>query len=284
MTTTFLSTIVGSFAAPAAENPTVAIMEASFRATGSTAKYLNCEVETDQLHDAVRGAVAQGWVGFNCSIPHKIAVLDLLDELAPSASIIGAVNCVVINEGRLIGHNTDGRGFVDAVREVRDPAGARAVILGSGGAARAIAVELALAGAEHLTIVGRNDGTGEALADLVRRSTAVDAQYERLDGEVMVPSATTMLVNATPIGLWPNVHDTVPIDPRSFAAHPLVCDVITNPPRTRLIANADMAGCVTVDGQGMLANQAAYAVELWTGVAGDRAAMGAELTRLFPNG
>lgn len=280
--TTFLSTITGSFAQPAAENPTVAIVEASYRATGANARYLNCEVPPERLAGAVRGAVAQGWAGFNCSIPHKVAVVALLDELAPSAQIIGAVNCVVIREGRLIGENTDGRGFVEALGELRDPRGAQAVVLGAGGAARAIAVELALAGVTDLTIVNRDESRGGALAALVAEQTPAAARFVPWTGEYAVPKEASIVVNATPIGLYPEVDDRVPIDRASLLPHMLVADVITNPPRTRFLAEAQAAGCETVDGHGMLANQAAVAVELWTGAPADVSVMREELRRLFP--
>src|SRR5215208_1117552 len=140
----FLSALTGSFAMPAAENPTVAMVEAAYRHHGIDARYVNCEVAPEALADAVRGARAMGWAGFNCSIPHKVAVVGHLDGLAESAAVIGAVNCVVMRDGALIGENTDGQGFMTALRTVVDPAGKRVVLFGAGGAARAIAVELEL--------------------------------------------------------------------------------------------------------------------------------------------
>lgn len=106
------------------------------------------------------------WAGFNCSLPHKVAVIDYLDELAESASIVGAVNCVVARDGRLVGENSDGAGFLAALRSVGDPAGTHVVIFGAGGAARAIAVETALAGAPQMTVVNRNAGRGAEPASL----------------------------------------------------------------------------------------------------------------------
>src|SRR5256885_4571200 len=125
---------------PAAENPTVAMIEAAYRQHGIDARYLNCEVAPDALGDAVRGARAMGWAGFNCSIPHKVAVLAHLDSVADSAAVIGAVNCVVRRGDHLVGENTDGQGFLTSLRTLVDPAGQRIVLFGAGGAARAIAV------------------------------------------------------------------------------------------------------------------------------------------------
>jgi len=278
----FLSTLVGSFAHPAAENPTVAIVQASFEATGVDARYINCDVLPDALGDAVRGAVAQGWRGFNCSLPHKVAVVPLLDELAESAQIIGAVNCVVIRDGRLIGENTDGRGFVEAMRELRDPAGQEVVIFGAGGAARAIAVELALGGASRITIVNRDKARGEALAGLVADSTDASSTFVEWVGDFALPASADIVVNATSVGLYPDVHARVAVEQSTFLPRMLVADVITNPPRTRFLGEAEASGCATIDGQGMLANQAAVALQLWTGIDADKDAMRRELRSLFP--
>jgi shikimate dehydrogenase len=140
---TFLSLITGSFATPAAENPTVAMIEAAYEHHQIDARYLNCDVAPEALGDAVRGARAMGWVGFNCSIPHKVSVIKYLDGLGSSAALIGAVNCVVRRDNRYIGENTDGQGFLTALRTVVDPTGKAVVVFGAGGGARPIAVETA---------------------------------------------------------------------------------------------------------------------------------------------
>ena len=149
----FLSLLTGSFATPAAENPTVAMIEAAYLHHRMDARYINCDVSQGALGDAVRGARAMGWAGFNCSIPHKIAVMEYLDEIAESAAVIGAVNCVVQRDGHLIGENTDGQGFVASLRTVVDPTGKNLVLFGAGGAARAIAVEAARAGVASVTML-----------------------------------------------------------------------------------------------------------------------------------
>ena len=139
----FLPSLLGSFAQPAAENPTVAIMEAAFRHHGMHYRYINCEIAPCHLQAAAEGAKAMGWRGFNCSIPHKINVIGHLDELGESARIIGAVNTVIIEEeGRTRGENTDGKGFVKAVTDVTPIEGKKVVLFGAGGAARAIGVEM----------------------------------------------------------------------------------------------------------------------------------------------
>ena len=149
----FLPGLLGSFAKPAAENPTVAIMEAAFRHHGMHYRYINCEVGPDELEFAVSGAKAMGWRGFNCSIQNKVEIIKYLDELGQSAKIIGAVNTVIIeHDGKTRGENTDGKGFVNAIKEVASIEGKKLVVFGAGGAARAICVEMALAGASEITV------------------------------------------------------------------------------------------------------------------------------------
>jgi shikimate dehydrogenase len=183
----FLSTITGSFSTPAGDNPTVAMVEAAYRHHGVDARYLNCEVPVERLGDAVRGAVAMGWVGFNCSLPHKVAVIAHLDRLAPSAEIIGAANCVVRRDGELVGENTDGQGFLAALRTVVDPAGRSIALFGAGGAARAIAVEAALGGAAHVTVINRDPGRGQELVALIRDRTPAAADLLVWDGPARLP-------------------------------------------------------------------------------------------------
>ena len=133
----FLPSLTGSFAKPAAENPTVEMVEAAYRHHELHYRYLNTEVPPEKLGEAVAGARAMNWAGFNCSIPHKVAVIEHLDGLGESASVIGAVNCAVRRDGTSLGENTDGKGFLKSLQEVVDPAGKKLVMFGAGGAARA---------------------------------------------------------------------------------------------------------------------------------------------------
>ncbi len=150
--------LVGVFGYPVVENPTIVMQEAAFQALGLNWRYLTIEVRPEQLADAVAGLRAFNMAGINLTIPHKVAVIPYLDALSPEAALIGAVNTVVRDGDRLVGHNTDGKGFVRSIREDAglDPAGTRVVFLGAGGAARAMAVEMALAGAAHITVVNRS--------------------------------------------------------------------------------------------------------------------------------
>jgi shikimate dehydrogenase len=278
---TFLSLLTGSFATPAAENPTVAMVEAAYRHHGIDARYLNCEVAPDALGDAVRGARAMGWAGFNCSIPHKVAVIEHLDGLGDSAAVIGAVNCAVRRDGRYVGENTDGAGFLEALRQVADPAGRTLVVLGAGGAARAIAVEAALAGAAAITIVNRDRRRGAQLVAVLRKATPTRAELVVWDGPYRVPADADILVNATSVGLFPDVDARLDLDPDGLRPGMVVADVIPNPPRTRLIREAEARGCVVLDGLGMLVNQGAIAIRHWTGIDPDPAVMRQTVAEIF---
>jgi shikimate dehydrogenase len=277
----FLSALTGSFSTPAGENPTVAMVEAAYRHHGLDARYINCEVEPAALGDAVRGARAMGWVGFNLSLPHKVAVIEHLDGLGESAALIGAVNCVVRRDGRYVGENTDGQGFLTALRSVVDPSGKSLVVLGAGGAARAIAVEAALARASPVTIVNRSRERGAELVELLNERTPADAELHLWDGDYRVPVGTDILVNATSVGLAPDLDARLDLDVDSLEPPTVVADVIMNPPRTRLLREAGARGCTVLDGLGMLVNQAVIGICHWTGVDPDRAVMRRTLEELF---
>lgn len=277
----FLSQLTGSFSQPCAENPTVAMVEAAFRHHGLDWRYINCEVNPKGLGDAVRGARAMGWRGFNCSIPHKVAVIDHLDALGESASIIGAVNCVVRREGKMVGENTDGKGFLQSLREKIEPSGKRIVLLGAGGAARAIGVEVALSGASRITVVNRSDQRGYELTTLLRDKTPAEVEYVSWNHEFSIPAATDIVVNATSIGLFPDTEARMPLNLESLTSEMVVADVIPNPPRTRLIRDAEARGCQVIDGIGMLVNQGVIGIKYWTGVDVDPQVMREKLEELF---
>ena len=276
----FRQELVALFGQPVEENPTQAMMEAAFAAAGLDWRYLTIEVAPESLADAVRGARALGLRGFNCTIPHKVAVVEHLDRLSEAATLIGAVNTVVRVGEELAGENTDGAGFLAALRSRRDPAGTRAVILGAGGAARAIAVELALAGAAALTVVSRGARRGRelgaALAGPVGELSVVE-----LGAGYRVPAETDLVVNATSIGLFPDVDAEVPLDLAEVAGRALVADVIPNPPETRLLREAAALGCETLDGLEMLVEQGRIGFRLWTGVEPDAEIMRDALRRAF---
>ena len=277
----FLSELTGCFAMPAAENPTVAMIEAAYRHHGLDWRYINCEVTPENLGAAVAGARAMNWAGFNCSLPHKVAVIQHLDGLGKSAEIMGAVNCVVRRGGSYIGENTDGKGFLASLREVVDPSDRSVVMFGAGGAARAVGVELALAGARSVTVVNRDVARGRAVVDLLNQRTATRADLVEWRTTYRVPESADIVINATSIGLFPDVDARLDLDVGTLQPHMVVADVIPNPPRTRLVTDAERRGCQVIDGLGMLVNQGVIGVKYWTGVDADAAVMRRTLADLF---
>jgi shikimate dehydrogenase len=275
-----LQEIVCCMGQPVAGNPTQFLMERAFAAARLDWRYLTLEVAPDRLADAVRGMKAMGFRGGNFTIPHKVAIVPLLDGLSPAAERIGAVNCVHLVEGRLLGENTDGKGFVESLRPVVDPAGKIIVVLGAGGAARAVAVELALAGAANLTIVNRTLSRAEELAGVLRDRAGVAASAVEWQGDYRVPGEAAVLVNATSIGLGDETV-RVPVAADSLRPDLVVADVVFNPPRTHLLREAESRGSKTLDGLGMLVNQAAIAFEIWTKVKPDTSVMREALEEYF---
>jgi len=257
---------------PVAGNPTQYMMEKAFAAAGLDWRYLTLEVAPHHLQDAVRGIRAMGFRGGNFTIPHKVAVLQHLDGLSPAAELMGAVNCVNRQDNRLLGENTDGKGFVQSLRPVIDPAGKRIVLVGAGGAARAIAVELGLSGVGEIIVVNRDADRGQQLVELLIERVKIAARYEPLSGEYEVPADADVLVNATSIGLG-DAQARVSVAVTSLRPELVVADVIFNPPETWLIRTAADRGCKTIDGLGMLVNQAVISFKIWTGVDPDAAVM-----------
>ena len=259
--------LVGVFGHPVAENPTVVMHEAAYAELGLNWRYLTVEVLPEDLEAAMRGLRAFNMRGVNLTIPHKVAVLQYLDDVRPAAALMGAVNTVVREDDRLIGENTDGKGFMTALTQDAgvDPRGKHVVILGAGGAARAIAVELALAGAAMMTVVNRSASRGAELVELLGARTPVKAAYASWQGSYAVPSSTDILINATSIGLAPKADERPEIDYGTIRPGMVICDVIPAP-STRFLEAARECGAQTVDGLGMLVYQGAIGFKLWTGI------------------
>ena len=277
----FVSQLTGSFSQSAAGNPTVAMIEAAYRHHGLDWRYINCEVSPEKLGDAVRGARAMGWAGFNCSLPHKVAVIEHLDGLGESAAIMGAVNCAVRRGNQFIGENTDGKGFLLSLEGIVDPRGKRVVLFGAGGAARAIGVELALAGASSISVVNRTAERGMELVRVINENTPAKAELINWQTEYKVKPDAGIVINATSIGLYPNLHDRLDLDIESLGPGMVVADVIPNPPRTHLIKDAVARGCTIVDGLGMLVNQGVIGIKYWTGVDADATVMRRKLEEIY---
>jgi shikimate dehydrogenase len=259
-----LQEICCCFGQPVAGNPTQYMMERAFAQLGLDWRYLTLEVAPQDLGDAVRGMRAMGFRGGNVTKPHKVEVIQYLDRASAAAGLMGAVNCITRDGRELVGENTDGKGFVQSLRGVTDPAGKKIVLLGAGGAARAIGVELGLAGAAEITVVNRATDRGQALADLLANQVKISARFAPWEGDYAVPAGTDVLINATSIGLFePSAR--VPIDAKTLTTGMVVADVVFNPSDTRLLKTARDRGCKALDGLGMLVNQGVIAFKVWTG-------------------
>ena len=273
----YLDHLVGVFGQPVAENPGVVIQDAAFQAMGLERwHFLTLDVDKDKLGDAINGLKAFKMRGINCTIPHKIAVMDYLDEISHSAKLIGAVNMIVNDNGHLFGENTDGKGFMMSLESNGiDVKGKKVVVFGAGGAARAICVEMGLAGAADITIVNRaqDRALGDALMEILRKNTQTEVRYIDWEGYYSIPEGTDIVVNATSVGLYPNADEMPKIDLDSIKPTMFVQDVIPNPTETALIKELRRRGIPCATGAGMLINQAALNIEMWTGRKPDKDVM-----------
>ncbi len=261
--------ICGLIGDPVAYSVSPAMHNAAFKKLGLDYIYLPFRVETDNLYCAIAGLKALGIMGLNVTIPHKVAVIPLLDELEPVAMKIGAVNTIVNDEGYLKGYNTDADGFLRALLERGiDPEGKKVVVLGAGGASRAISFTLAEKGAE-IAILNRKLELDLAveLADKISLFSKIEARAMELtdDNLSLVLEAADILVNATSVGMSPYLDKS--LAPKQLLKPGLVVfDAVYNPLKTRLLSEAEMVGAETISGIEMLVWQGALAFKLWTGV------------------
>jgi shikimate dehydrogenase len=228
---------------------------AAFQKAGVAAFFGAFAVAEDQLAAALAGMRALGIKGFSVTIPHKVAVIEQLDEVDEEARRIGAVNTVINRGGRLCGSNTDAPGALRALREKIDPAGRRVLVLGAGGAARALVYGLTRAGAE-VFIANRSPEKGRRLAAEFAAAAIAISELKDFSCEI--------LVNTTPVGMFPAV-DRMPVPESLLKPGMVVMDIVYNPLRTRLLAAAAARGAAIVDGLGMFVGQGALQFELWTG-------------------
>ncbi|EGK12562.1 shikimate dehydrogenase [Kroppenstedtia eburnea] len=249
---------------PVAHSKSPEMMNEAFRREGLPWVYLAFDVASEELGRAVAGLKSLGFRGWNVTIPHKVAVMEHLDEVEESAREIGAVNTVIHRNGRLIGTNTDGAGYLESlVRETGfDVKGRRVVILGAGGAARAVGYTLARAGAEQIGIVNRTEKKAQDLADHLRRWTRADG-ISPGEADTAIREAD-LLVQTTSVGMHPHP-EGCPVDPASLHKDLLVSDLIYHPRQTRLLQEAKTRGARVHSGLGMLLHQGALAFERWTG-------------------
>lgn len=265
METNYRAKLTGVFGDPVDTNPSVVLQEAGFEAKNLNWRYLTLLVRPEDLGAAFDGMRAMHFSGINLTMPHKMEAMRYMDEIAPSAKLIGAINTVVLgDDGKLAGHNTDGQGMVASMREAGiSLAGKRISVLGAGGAARAICVECALAGAAEITVVNRDAGRGKSIVDVLNESTDCRATYLPWNGTAKLPDCD-IVVNGTNIGMYPDT-GRPDIDYDVFREGMAVQDVIFNPIRTPFMLEAEKRGAKAYDGLGMLVHQGAIGFKLWTG-------------------
>jgi len=204
--------------------------------------------------------------GTHITIPHKVEVLQYLDHISETAALMGAVNTIYLENGETYGENTDGKGFITSFAQAGIPLeGKRVVLFGAGGAARAMTIEMAGAGASEILVVNRSRERGCALVDLLNGKTAVIARYAPWDSAFAVPEGTDVVVNATSIGMFPDPSKP-DIDYSTLREGMVVCDGVHNPVHTPFLKEAAQRGCRTLDGFSMLINQGAISFKLWTGL------------------
>lgn len=238
-------------------------MNSAFETLGLDWEYFAFEVAPAGVAGALEGMRALGLGGLSVTMPHKESVARLVDRCAPDATALASVNCVVPDGDDLVGENTDGPGFIDALRADLgfDPGGCRAVVLGAGGAGRAVVLALAREGASDVAVVNRTRANADravALAGQVGR--VVGAGDAAMDATMR---DATLIVNATPAGM---TDERIPIDVALLSARHVVVDLVYHPAVTPLLAAAAGRGCTVANGLGMLVHQAAHAVRLWTGL------------------
>ena len=240
---------------------------AAFKKLGLDNIYVPFHVKAEELEDAINGAFALSIKGLNVTIPHKTEVIKYLDYLDIAAGLIGAVNTIEFGENGAIGHNTDGIGAVRAIEEVNSVKNKKVMILGAGGAARAISFQILLSGAESLVISNRTiEKASELRNDLVEKlepDVKVTDLGDELEKEL---KDTDILVNTTPIGMYPNISQKPLVTADMMHEGLIVNDIVYNPLKTGLIVEAEKAGAETISGVKMLMYQGVEAFKIWTGI------------------
>jgi shikimate dehydrogenase len=264
-----LTMLYGIFGYPIGHSLSPLMHNTAFAHHGLEAVYLPFAVHPAHIEVAVKSIAALQMGGVNVTIPHKQAVLAWMDELSSEARLIGAVNTIHLRDGRLHGYNTDGTGFLRALEEVDCAVAGRTVLLlGAGGAARSIAVQLCLSGIGRLLLANRTRTRAEDLAAFLKQTiphadiSVVTMGESSLAAQLL---DTDIVVNATSIGMHP--HDPLLLPSTALSPQHLVCDIVYRPLQTPLLRAAEQQGARTVDGLGMLLHQGAKAFEIWTGYA-----------------
>ncbi len=260
---------LGLLGNPVKHTASPVMQNAAFEAMGLNCVYLAFEVSPNDLDAAVAGLRALHCMGANVTIPYKQEVIPLLDGISGEARLIGAVNTIKVENKRLVGHNTDGKGFVQALREEAriELSGKKMVLVGAGGAGRAVGVQSGLEGLSEIAILDEQDSRAEKLAAHITakiptcKATGIVSGHR--DAIAAQLADADIVVDATPLGMHPS--DPMSLDPALLSKRSVVVDLVYNPAETKLLKAAKKRGCKVYNGMGMLLYQGVLAFELWTG-------------------
>jgi shikimate dehydrogenase len=266
--------LIGLIATPIGHSLSPAMHNMSFRKLGLNNVYMAFEVGSQQLEDVLAGFRALNLRGFNVSMPNKMKILPYLDEVTPAARFVGAVNTVVNENGKLIGYNTDGIGYVRGLKENGvDIKGKKMTLMGAGGAASAVAIQCAIDGAAEIHIFNREDESYQRAlknADIINNEIDGNcrATVHHIEDQELLRSSiesSDILTNATGVGMKPLEGQSIITDPSWLRPELIVSDVVYNPRKTKLLEITESVGCKAINGLGMMLWQGAKAFELWTG-------------------
>ncbi|MBZ2173991.1 shikimate dehydrogenase [Schnuerera sp. xch1] len=263
------TSLVALLGYPIEHSKSPAMHNTAFEALGLDYVYLAFGIKKDLLKQGLDAMRALNAIGFNITMPHKEEVVGLLDEITEEARIIGSVNSVKNKDGKLIGYNTDGKGFVKALQEAEiDFQGKKIVILGAGGAARAVAIQLAYDGASEIVIFNRTLSKAQEITNTINnnisttKAIAIGLDEQMLKEEL---KDSAVLVNCTSLGMKSNIDQSIVTTSDTLHEDLFVADIVYDPPKTRLLSIAEGVGCKTMNGLRMLIWQGAIAFKIWTG-------------------
>lgn len=261
--------IVGIIGYPLGHTLSPAMHNVAYQKLGIDYEYVPFEVSPPDLKDALQGFRALHIAGFNVTIPHKETVVPLLDDVTKLARLIGAVNTVQNQDGKLVGYNTDGPGFIDSLKEDADfePKGKKVVVLGAGGASRAVCAMLAEVNARSITISDLIEEKAKNLSDSLGSSMSVPCSCVKMNSAELQESIdqADLLVNTTPVGMHPKINASPLSEDLRLNKNLMVYDLVYNPADTQLLKTAKAAGCKVCSGLGMLVRQGAIAFTIFTG-------------------
>ncbi|MBU4560839.1 shikimate dehydrogenase [bacterium] len=258
--------VVGLIGYPIGHTLSPAMHNRAFEYLDLNYLYLPFPVKESNLKEALRALPALSVVGVNVTLPYKERVLEYLDEVSEEAELTQAVNTILVKDSRLIGYNTDGKGFVTSLKKGAEfnPRDKKVVIIGAGGASRAVSIGLAKEGVEKITLIDIVFNKAQSLASHIAKNISkVEVAAVKEEGLGKEVREADILINATPLGMKPD--DSLPIDPKLLHPNLLVYDLIYNPSKTKLLSEAERIGAKTLNGIGMLLYQGALAFTIWTG-------------------